>query len=113
MPSTRRRLASGLVALAAIMGILTLVLPGGQDDDPSGVHLSALRPWAACVRDVRSVSRGAHARIAGPSEIAWEASGTLVEMVGALSGAEGERRFACRAVLIGPTWRVEQMAFGR
>ena len=112
MPSTGWRLVSGLVALAAVMGILAVLLPGVREDDPSGVHPSALRPWAACVREVRSLSPGAHVRIAGPSEIAWEASGSLVEMVGALTGAERGRRFACRVVLIGATWRVERVAFG-
>lgn len=108
------RLASGLVALAAVMGILVAALSSrtGDADRSTGVHPSMYRPWVACVGEVRALSSGRRAQVVGPTSAEWDPSGAFVDLTGALRGEQGDRPFGCRAVLADGVWRVARVAFG-
>ena len=108
------RLVSGLVTLAAVMGILVAALSNrvGDADQSSGVHPSMYKPWVACVGEVRALSAGERAQVVGPTGAAWDPSGAFVDLSGALRSEQGDRPFGCRAVLVDGAWRVARVAFG-
>jgi hypothetical protein len=108
------RLVTGLAGLAAVMGIVVAILPGGPDDDEQ-MRPSVARPWAICVQEVRrELPPLGDTEVVGPIESVWEPSGKAVEMLGALRpGAQRDRPFACRAVLLGSRWTVDRLVFGR
>ncbi len=112
MPSVGWRLVAGLIALGAVMTILVALLLGGREsgETPGNIHPLVLKPWAACVREVRHQFSGEEVEVTGPRETTWDASGTVVDVVGtARPGDQRDRSFACRVALLGNVWAVQRV----